>query len=215
MGKIINFFLIVIFFLGIGNFLQSQTETEKVLSIEVKLGFANTFHWNSPIAINTYFEGGRILEQSSNNELQYELSVHKHILKNQDLKIGIGLTNFSFTQEREDWTGILPNPYEIKQEELRYQFFSIILGHRFYFKYESKISLFWGNEIIFDKLLKTEYQTKGGVSYKSQIGIIYRFTHNISILTNVFGRSALMYYNKNKNYFPRMMGFEVGLNYEF
>ena len=81
MRKIIKF-LIVIFFLGISNFLQSQNETEKVLSIEVKLGFANTFHWNSPIAINTYFEGSRILEQSSNNELQYDNgSVKKNELK--------------------------------------------------------------------------------------------------------------------------------------
>ncbi len=214
MGKFF-IFSIVIFFLGISNFLQAQSGTEKNISIEVKAGYANTLHWNSPIAIYTYIDGGRVLEQTSNYELQYELCVQRQIRKNQAFNIGVGVTNFSFSQVREDWTGIIENPYTIVKEEFRFQFLSIIAGHRFYFKNRGRLSIYWGNDLIIDMVPKPEYQIKGGISFKSQIGINCSLTDNILITADAFGRTALMYYNKNKNYLPRMMGLEVGLNYEF
>ena len=73
----------------------------------------------------------------------------------------------------------------------------------------------WDNAIVFDKLLKYHYQINWGLSYKTQIGMIYRLTNNISILTDIFGRTAIISYNKFVNYFPRMYGFQAGLGYSF
>ena len=214
MNKSIKFLTVVVF-LGFINLLHSQTEAEKSWSIEARLGYANTLHWNSPIAIVQYYEGGRILIQSPNNELQYELSMYRYVMRNHYLKIGIGLTNFSFRQIREAWTGILPFPWEVVHEAYRFQFLSIALGHRFYIKELSRISFMWDNAIVFDKILQDDYQINWGLSYKTQIGMIYRLTNNISILTDVFGRTAIISYNKFVNYFPRMYGFQAGLGYSF
>ncbi len=213
MNKIAKFF-IVGFFLGFSNFLHSQTEAEKSWSIEARLGYANTFHWNAPIMIFPTIEGGRALLQYPNNELQYVLSISKDVLKNHGFKIGIGYTSISFREVREDWIG---NPYypEVRHVEYGHPYFSIALGHRFYIKELSRIAFMWDNAIVFDKLLKYNYQINWGLSYKTQIGMIYRLTNNISILTDVFGRTAIIYYNKDKNYLPRMMGVEAGLGYSF
>lgn len=201
----------IVFFKLIILVAYSQNSHESMSYLEFKNNLNRTKHLNSPISINTYFEGGEMLNQDAKFTNSYEFYLNLRKQNEIEYRVGIGLTKIRFKQTREDWTGIAPDFFEIVEEEIQYKFVNLLLGCRKYFSKESRLKPLVGLVIIFDKNLRNEYQVNYGISIEGEIGIEYMFSDNLAISSNLLYRNALLPYNKNKNYYPNLLGIGISL----
>jgi hypothetical protein len=209
-NKIILFLLLQFVFIAS----YSQNSQLSTFNIEFKSTLNKTKHLNSPISINTYFEGGRILNQDARLTNSYEVYLNLRNQNHIEYRFGIGLTKIHFNQTREDWIGIAPDFVEVINEEVHYKFVNLLLGGRKYFSTENRLKPLIGLIIICDKNLKEDFQVKYGFSIEAEIGIEYSICDQLLISSNLLYRNAILPYNRNKNYYPILWGIGIGLKYQ-
>lgn len=194
--------------------MYSQSPHCKIITLEYKHNINQTKHLNSPVEIDTYLEGGRILEQNAKwvNTNGFYLNLRNH--KFNEYRIGIGLTKIRFDQVREDWTGIGPEFVEVINETVQYNFVHLLIGFRKYINPESRLKPFGGLSIIGDRNLEDDYQVKFGASIEAEIGLEHRITEKMYVSISLNYRNAILSYNQNKNYYPNLWGIGTSLRYQ-
>lgn len=193
----------------------AQTTSKKVIGIQAKYSYANSLHYNAPVAVVSYIEGTNYFRQYPRSRSQYELALLKSISANQDIKIGIGLSSYSFFQEREDvWVIGLPS-YPIIKTEFNYRFLSYIIGIRHKFKSETNVRPYIDFEFQYDQNIIKDFSVKQGAALKLATGIMVEMNDRTQIITDIFYKSALTAYNWQKTYYPFQWGIALGLVFRY
>ena len=194
--------------------LYSQEPPKVAVILEYKHKLNKTSHLNAPVSINTYFEGGHILNQYGKwtNDSDFYLSLRTQKLL--EYRIGMGLTSIRFDQVREGWTGIGPDFYEVVYETVEYDLVNLQIGIRKFCNSAGKLKPFGGLSFIGEENLEDDFQIKYGFSIEAEIGLEYSFGERILTGMNLMYRNAILAYNRNKNYYPRLWGVGLSLKYK-
>ena len=196
---------------------------EKRYSIQFDYGISRTLHFSQPVNFYYCFDGCFAEEQEPRLASNIGFSLYYAISQSNNLKIGIGSSEYKFSEKGSSSPGSGFYAYEINRE---FRYTNIFIGFRHIFNNKDrKINPLIESDLIYERLRKEDMsygQLKNfGIAVKLRGGMNFIVTHNLSFVLTGFFKSGIMNYNIpdieinpdfHTVYIPFGYGVELGLN---
>lgn len=191
--------------------------------LQVNFGLSKTLHYNQPVTFVECIEGCRATGQTARMSKNLGLSFYKSINSANDIIIGMGFSQYRFTEKGfyspGDGTFL---PYTVA---IGFNYFDFVLGHRVIFFKNWRIRPYFESNVIYELLFQDDsdysYSFKsGGFSTMLKTGLKMDISKSLYLSLNAFYKTAFTKYNSRKEkyiekYVPYGYGTEIGIGVKF